>query len=153
MHVASLSHRWSFPLHVIARMFRGKALMPCDDPTYWTGHCGHDPETIRRELGMRIEVPPGQDIAYYGWHLSYMGGRSAIDYKLREAAHPEMDSPALRDEEHLALVANGERDLFNRDGRLGVEAPPWTLPEVIQRDLRGWTTRLEGDVRDVHDPV
>jgi hypothetical protein len=153
MHVASLTHRWWAPIHVIARMCRGSALLPCGDPTYWTGHCGMTPEELRRMPGMRIEVPPGQDIAYYGWHLSYMGGTAAIDYKLREAAHPEMDAPSLRDEAHLAQVAAGEVDLFRRDGRPTVDAPPWTLPDVIQRDLAGWTKRLEGDVRGVYDPV
>lgn len=154
MHVASLSHRWWTPIHVIARMFRGSAMLPCSqDGTYWTGHCGMNPEEIRRLPGMRIEVPPGQDIAYYGWHLSYMGGSAAIDYKLREAAHPEMDAPGLRDAEHLASVAAGASDLFLRDNRPTILCPPWALPEVIQKDLAGWTRRLEGDVRGVLDPV
>lgn len=152
MHVASLSHRWWAPIHVIARLFRGHAMLPCDDSnTYWTGkHCGLTPEDVRRMPGVRIEVPPGVDMSYYGWHLSYMGGSAAIDYKLREAAHPELDLPHYRDPTHLARVAAGDSDIFMRDNRPTVLCPVGGLPDVIQRDYDGWRRRLEGDVR-VHD--
>lgn len=154
MHVASLSHRWWMPIHVIARLFKGEALLPCShDPTYWTGkHCGLSVEDVRRLPGVRIEVPPGCDMSYYGWHLSYMGGSAAIDYKLREAAHPELDLPQYRSPDHLAAVAGGDADLFSRDGRPTVPCPIGGLPDEIQRDFGGWQRRLEGDVR-VHDPV
>lgn len=152
MHVASLSHRWWMPIHVIARLFRGHAMLPCaDDGTYWTGkHCGLSPEDVRRMPGVRIEVPPGCEMSYYGWHLSYMGGAAAIDYKLREAAHPELDEERFRDPEHLARVAGGDSDIFMRLDRPTATCPIGGLPDVIQRDFEGWQRRLEGDVR-VHD--
>lgn len=154
MHVASLSHRWWTPVHVIARIFRGHTLLPCEvDPTYWTGKdCGMTPEDVRRMPGVRLEVPPGVDMSYYGWHLSYMGGTAAIDYKLSEAAHPELDLPQFRATEHLAAVAAGDVDLFGRPDRPSVVCPVGGLPDVIQRDFAEWQDRLEGDVR-VRDPL
>jgi hypothetical protein len=152
MHVASLTRRWWTPIHVIARLFRGSAMLDCGDPTYWQGHCGLDPEGMRRLPGMRVEVPPGQDMAYYGWHLSYMGGVDSIRFKLDQAAHPEMNEARFHDARHLAMVADGTADLFGRDNRPTVECPRWALPDVIARDFAAWQTRLEGDVRGVQDP-
>lgn len=151
MHVGSLTHRWAFPLHVIARLYRGGAMHDCGDHTYWHGHCGEDPETIRRMPGMRIEVPPGQDISYYGWHLSWMGGADAMRHKLREAAHPEMDAPHLHEDTHLDAVRRGQIDLFERDGRVGVPCPRYGLPAVIASDFELWQERLEGT--GVQDPL
>ena len=151
MHVGSLTMRWSFPLHVIARLYRGGAMHDCGDPTYWHGHCGEDPETMRRIPGMRLELPPGQDLSYYGWHLSWMGGAGSMRHKLREAAHPEMDAPHLHDDAHLERVRMGEVDLFERDGRMQVPCPRYGLPAVIASNFELWRERLEGT--GVQDPV
>ncbi len=152
MHVGSLTTRWPMALHVIARLFRGGALHECPDSAFhYAGHCGEDPETIRRMPGMRIEIPPGQDMSYYGWHLSYMGGHDVIRYKLNEAAHPEMNDPALHTDEHLAAVTAGERDLFLREGREQVPCPRWGLPAEIAQNFDLWRERLEGRTR-VQDP-
>lgn len=151
MHVGSLTTRWSFPLHVIARLYRGGSMFDCGDPTYYHGHCNEDPETVRRMPGMRLELPPGQDMSYYGWHLSWMGGPDAMRFKLREAAHPEMDAPHLHEDAHLERVRLGEVDLFERDGRSGVPCPRYGLPRVIAEDFEVWRQRLEGP--GVQDPV
>lgn len=148
MHVASIAHRWQFPVHVIARLFPGSMMLPCPDPTMWTGvMCGLEPEEIRRLGGVRLEIPIGQDISYYGWHLSWMGGANAMRYKMDEAAHPEMNEARFYADAHLAGVTAGRVDLFGRDNRPSEECPRAGLPNVIALDFKHWQSRLEGDER------
>jgi beta-1,4-mannosyl-glycoprotein beta-1,4-N-acetylglucosaminyltransferase len=143
MHVGSLTHRWWVPLHVIARLLPGVMLLPCLDPDRWNGHpCGSNPEDIRQTPGVRLEIPGQQDLAYYGWHLSWMGGASAMRHKLDEHAHPEMSEPWIYDDAHLESVSKGKRDLFGRMDRILVECPRSGLPDVIANDFERWNDLL-----------
>jgi hypothetical protein len=151
MHVGSLTHRWWVPIHVIARLLTGATLLACDDPNVWNGvACGSSPEDVRQATGVRIEIPDGHDMSYYGWHLSWMGGHGAIVHKLDEHAHPEMDSPEWRTEAHAEAVSKGERDLFGRSNRILVDCPRAGLPDVIQRDFDKWQKILVEGVEHVH---
>lgn len=144
MHVASLTHRWWVPVHVIARIFPAENILPCIDPLTWNGHlCGLTVEQMRQFTGHRIEIPQFQDMAYYGWHLSYMGGDNSVDVKLAQAAHPEYDVPQWRDPRHLWEVRAGRTDIFGRADRKLEPCPLAGLPDVIQQDFDRWQAILE----------
>ena len=154
MHVGSLTHRWWIPVHVIARLMPGTMVMPCEDPSIWTGvPCGSTPEDARQSPGVRLEIADGQPMDYYGWHLSYMGGPDAIRHKLSEAAHPELNEAWVHEAAHLESVSKGERDIFGRSNRVLVPCPRSGLPDCIQADFDYWNATLVGGAELAHPPV
>lgn len=132
MHVGALNWRWDRSVPVICRLFRAQALMPAGpdvhDPMLL---CNQDTEAMRDLMGTDF-ASIGDSVDRYGWHLSYMGGVDAMSEKLREAAHPEMATPAVFD--RLPDVLEYGDELFGRDR--GVHwvpnAPPY-LPASAAR--------------------
>jgi beta-1,4-mannosyl-glycoprotein beta-1,4-N-acetylglucosaminyltransferase len=67
-----------------------------------------------------------------GWHLSYMGGPDAVAYKLRSAAHHELDTDAYNNPSTIGDSLATGRDLFGRQDRNALRAgddelPPYAL--------------------------
>lgn len=132
MHVGMLNWRWPHTLGVILRVFRGHELL----------QGGHDPETIRRvNVADEWTVPNwpifhgdgnGYDLGRYGWHLSYLGGPDAIRYKLRVAAHPELEREEWMTDEHIERCLATGHDLFDRPDRWCYWIPPSLLPPYVQ---------------------
>jgi beta-1,4-mannosyl-glycoprotein beta-1,4-N-acetylglucosaminyltransferase len=105
MHVGMLNWRWPRPLPVIARFMRGLALRELG------------PQRAR-EVDFGPIAAPGRDSpALYGWHLSYTGGIGAIQRKLRDFAHAELDRPPFNQPDHIAYCLATGADLFSRDDR------------------------------------
>jgi beta-1,4-mannosyl-glycoprotein beta-1,4-N-acetylglucosaminyltransferase len=106
MHVGMLNWRWPRPLAVIARFMTGLALR----------ELGPQNASEASQLGP-IAAPDFHDPAMYGWHLSYTGGIGAIQRKLREFAHVELDRPPFNQPDHIAYCLNTGADLFSRPDR------------------------------------
>lgn len=127
MHVAMIDLRWDEALAVIARLARGS----------WAREL--DTEGLRRTPGQPLPIgnPAGDALSRYGWHLSYLGGRDAIQYKIDNAAHPEMAPMANID---AALTGTG--DLFNRHRRRVYRCPPAGLPPCVAANPERWRRHL-----------
>jgi hypothetical protein len=143
LHVGALNWRWRVPVPVILRVFRAERI----------GRTGGGLEGLRRSPCAVLEpqaqwaqqagsgVFPGDLMSAFGWHLSYLGGAEAIRYKVREAAHPELErdefvGPGVVEQR----LADG-LDLFGRGGWrdaewVGVEHGAW--PGVVLDDPAAW---------------
>lgn len=142
LHVGALNWRWREPVPVILRCCRADRL---------AGVGGL--EGLRRSACAVLEprqqwssTRPGEAyggdlMSAFGWHLSYLGGAEAIRYKVREAAHPELEraefvGPGVVEQR----LADG-CDLFGRGGWrdaewVGVEHAAW--PGVVLDDPAAW---------------
>lgn len=118
MYVYRMRWRWQQPLPVIARFFTPATL-----------HLhGDNLEQVRLQEG----TPWGPEWgAGLGWHLAYMGGVEAVQYKLAEAAHHELDTPAFNNEHHIQHSIDTGADLFDRDDRHAVYTPPGEMPPYV----------------------
>ncbi len=145
LHVGALNWRWREPVPVILRLFRGERVL----------RRGWSLEEVRRSAAARLDpreewvrangqvAYPGDVMSAFGWHLSYLGGAEAVRFKVREAAHPELDVPEFVGPGVVeARLADG-RDLFGRGGArdaewVGVEG--W--PAVVAREPGRWRRLL-----------
>lgn len=123
LHMYHLDWRWLMPAYVIARFCTGSTMLT------------HGPQGIRNWTQNGHELtrfgPAGRGPGL-GWHLSYLGGVKAIQYKLAQAAHHEVDRPPFNTAEWIAECLETGRDLFDRQRPL-VEVPWSELPAYIQR--------------------
>lgn len=118
MYVYALRWRWDEALPVIARFF---------SPATLAAHNGSI-EQVRQQVGHAYgsEIPPS-----LGWHLAYMGGIEAIQYKLANAAHHELDVPQFNSASHVEHSITEGADLFDRPHRRATYAPGDELPPYL----------------------
>lgn len=123
LHVYHLDWRWLMPAYVIARFCTGETMLH------------HGPQGIRNWTQSGHELlrfGPAQRGPGLGWHLSYLGGREAIQHKLTQAAHHEMDRSPYNTPEWIDEGLTTGRDLFGRHRPI-VEVPWSELPTYVQR--------------------
>ena len=69
-----------------------------------------------------------------GWHFSYLGGIEKIIYKLKNAAHPEVDNSKLHDESYINSLIN-QGVCFHKDNfKLSKINNMSILPKAIQEN-------------------
>lgn len=69
-----------------------------------------------------------------GWHLSYMGGAEAIQYKIKHAAHSELDDPRWTDLGAIQMRMQYGQDMFDRSERACKWVPITDLPQYVQEN-------------------
>lgn len=144
LHVYHLDWRWLMPAYVIARFCIGETMLR------------HGPQGIRNwtQNGNHLDrFGPEQPGPGLGWHLSYLGGVEAVQYKLAQAAHHEVDRPPYNTTEWITECLETGRDLFGRD-RPVVEVPWSELPSYVQRHpqrYRHLFSEAELPVYDEHE--
>lgn len=119
LHMYHLNWRWLVPVTVICRFMRGGLLLDSS------------PERVRQLVATHDPLP-ARDL---GWHFSYLGGIEAIRYKLRSAAHHEVDVPPYNTTEHIEHCIRTGADLFGRD-RPMVSVPLTRLPDHVRLNAR-----------------
>lgn len=108
--------RWVMPCVVICRFMTGRALRALG------------PEAARQQPGQAFgSFEPGGG---EGWHFSYTGGVDAIRYKLRSAAHHEVDVPPYNTREWINECLSTGADLFGRWRPL-MSVPDDALPSYL----------------------
>jgi beta-1,4-mannosyl-glycoprotein beta-1,4-N-acetylglucosaminyltransferase len=123
MHVYRMRYRWPQAWPGIARFFSPATL----------AHYGGSVQKVRLQEGVIYGPQEPQDA--HGWHLAYMGGREAIQSKLRCAAHHELDVPAFNNDHHVDHSIATGADLFNRGARDAELAPLESLPLAFAGNL------------------
>lgn len=119
MHVYLMRWRWEEALPVIARFFTPATL------DQYAGSV----EQVRLQEGHPWGPEWGKGL---GWHCAYLGGIEAIQYKLAQAAHHELDIPEYNNAGHIEHSIATGADLFDRPHRPAVMTPPDELPPYVQ---------------------
>lgn len=70
----------------------------------------------------------------HGWHLSYMGGAEQIIYKIKHAAHSELDDPRWTAPDAVSERMRLGKDMFGREGRGCRWVPLSKLPEHVRSE-------------------
>ena len=152
LHVGALNWRWRVAVPVILRVFRADRVDRAGglEGVRRSACAVLDPSAQWSQQAARGEFP-GDLMSAFGWHLSYLGGADAIRYKVREAAHPELErdefvGPGVVE----ARLADG-LDLFGRGGWrdaewVGVDAAAW--PGVVLDDPAAWARLMVASPSD-----
>jgi hypothetical protein len=121
MHVYAMHWRWREALPGVARFFTGET---------FEGY-GGDLAAIR-DPDAKVETRFGPSEApALGWHCAYMGGVEAIQRKLRDIAHHELDVERFNNRAHIERSIETGADIFGRPDRQAERCPEGELPPCL----------------------
>jgi hypothetical protein len=120
IHCYEMHWRWPKAVPGVARFFTGRTL---------AGYGGD--LTAIRDPDALVETRFGpEDAPALGWHLGYMGGVEAIQRKLKDIAHHELDVERFNNRAHIEGSIDTGADIFDRTEFQAVRCPEAEMPCV-----------------------